>query len=266
MSNTLGGTFDGVTSIRIDSDAAGIQVLTAAADAPVDVELRDRRGLPLAAEHLDLQRHGDQLLVRVRTVRDGRWRRGRVLDARLRVTAPLAVALDVHSDAGAVKVDGRDAPVTIEAAAGAVSLDRVEGSVDVRTNAGQITMSDSHGNATLRSDAGAIRVERQHADRLELSTSAGAIDARELRVQHVHASSDVGSTNLRFEQAPASVDASCAVGAVKVSLPRAGSYRIDQQTGMLGRATIDGLASDPTSSRTVRVSSTGLGTVSVIGE
>lgn len=263
MDDKLGGTFDGIARIHVTSDAAGIQVRTAPDGAAVEVELLDRRGLPLADEHLELMQQGDLLDVNVRTVRDGRWRRGRVLDARLRITAPTGVSLDLHSDAGSVKVDGRDATVKVAAAAGAVLLDRINGAVDVTTNAGAIKVLDSHGDAKLRSDAGAIRIERQHAGTVDVKTSAGAIDASELHVDHMQASTEVGVARLRFERAPTSVDARCTVGAVEVALPR-DRYRIDSDTGLFGRAVVEGLETDPDATRTVHVAATGMGAVKVV--
>jgi hypothetical protein len=125
-------------------------------------------------------------------------------------------------------------------------------------------VSDSCGDATLRSDAGAILVERQHAGTLDLATTAGAIDARELHVEHLRSSTDVGTATLRFEQAPSSVDATCSVGSVEVALPRGDRYRIDQRTGMFGRATVEGFTSDPDATRTVRVTSSGIGRLRVV--
>ena len=263
MTGIPGGSFQDIAHVHVASDAAGIRIVTAPAGSPVTVELLDRRGLPLADEHLELSQSGDRLDVRVRTVRDSRWRRGRVLDARLRIAAPLPVSVDVQADAGAVTIDGRDAPVTIATAAGAVHVDRVDGPLEVRTNAGAIKVVDSHGDATIRSDAGAIKVERMHGDRIELVTSAGAIDARELHVDHLRASTEVGAARLRFERVPTSVDSTCSIGTIEVALPRDG-YRIATETGMFGRADIDGSMVDEASTRTVRVAATGMGAVKVV--
>jgi hypothetical protein len=247
----------GIQLVQVDSDAARICVREGEVGSPVLVELVDGKDRELP-DHLDVRREGDRLVVQVRTVREQRWRRGRSLEARLRISAAPDVALDVRTDAGALKVDGRSAPVTARASAGAVKVDRIVGALDVQTVAGAVKVSDSHGDARISTDAGAIRLERHHADAIDLRTSAGAVKATELHVDRARVATEVGGAKLEFERAPTDVDVRCAVGAIDVAVPE-DRYRIDQETGFLGRAVVEGLSSDPAATRTIRVASTGLG-------
>jgi DUF4097 and DUF4098 domain-containing protein YvlB len=254
-------TFEALESIEVDVDAAGISI-TAAEGSQTSVELVDRRGEP-QPEFLELEQDGATLRVTVRTMREGRWRnRSSKIDLRLRVATPDDVAVTLHADAGGISVEDRDADVSARAHAGGIKLVRVRAAIEASTGAGGISLSETRGEATVSSDAGAIRVSDHRGDRLELRTKVGGAKADRLEVDTFVASTQVGAMQIAFATPPTSVDVTSAVGAVSVQLPEA-EYEIEQVTGPLGRATLEGLTSTPGSARHVRIASTGVGAMKV---
>jgi DUF4097 and DUF4098 domain-containing protein YvlB len=255
-----GHTFEGVTRLEIDTDAAAVR-LDVAEGATTTVALTDRNG-NLLDELLEVTQDGEVLRAKVRVVRGGMWKRNRKIDARLAVTAPITAAATVKTNAGSVKVDRREAPVTVKANVGSVELVGVRGDVELRTDAGSIKAIDCIGSVTASSDAGAITLERQHGERIDLRASAGSITGKALEVAHLSASTDAGAIRIEHATPPVSVEASCTVGAATIELPR-DEYEIDQQVSGLGRAKLEGLESTPGATRTVRVKSNGVGSVTV---
>lgn len=255
-------TFEGVRRIEITVDAASARIEpTEGGDEATTVTLTDRRGAPLV-ELLDVHREGETLHVQVRSVRGGRWKRNRTVDARLQVVTPHDVELSVRTDAGAVKVIGREAPVRIAAHVAAVELSSIIGDVEVRNDAGSVKLHDGIGNVVATSDAGAITVQRQQGERLELRASAGSITASRLEVGTLEAHTDAGSIRASHATPPVHVEASCSVGAVTLELPQ-DAYDIDQQVTGLGRAKLEGLEHVVGAERTIRVRSKGVGSVTV---
>lgn len=250
-----------ITSVSITTDAASVDVLpTEEGDAVTSVALVERDGTPrpdlLAVAHVR-----DEARISVRSVRDGRWRRNRSIDVRLLVRTPRATTVEVESDAGAIRIEGRDAAVTVDATAGLVFLRDVHGAMRVTSSAGKVTLTETEGDAVVTGLAGAVRLDSHRGSTLSLTASAGGVKADGLVVDHVDATTEAGAIVLRFDEPPRTVDATCTVGAIKLSLPDA-SYDIDQQPGTLSRARVDGLTSVPGADRRIRVRST-VGTVTV---
>lgn len=257
---THGHSFEGVAHLDIDTDAAAVRVEVASGTATT-VVLTDRNGAPLD-ELLELTQDGDVLRAKVRTVRGGTWKRNRRIDAHLAVTAPVAAAATIRTNAGSVKVARRTAPVHVEANVGSIELTAVAADVVVRTDAGSVKVADGIGNVVVNSDAGSINVQRQQGEYVELRATAGSVTAKALEVGTLEAHTDAGSVKIEHRTPPVSVVASCSVGAVTIELPN-DDYDIEQQVGRLGRARLEGLESVPGAERTVRVRASGVGSVTV---
>lgn len=238
------GRFRNARSIEVDVDACNVTIHAGDDDGVVEVRLADRRDRT-RPDLLDVEREGDVLQVRVRARGEKRWRRNRGPDVRLAIGAPPSMPVSVRAAAGAVRVIDRSGPVHVAADAGAVKL------------------VDCTGDASVRTDAGAIKVEGHASDTLTLETSAGSVKATGARVATVRAATDVGSINLEFSEPPSDVSATCSVGSVAVVLPP-DRYRIEPAVSGLGRASVEGLQHDPTSSRVVRVAAHGLGSAKVV--
>jgi DUF4097 and DUF4098 domain-containing protein YvlB len=249
-------SYTSVEHVHVDSDAAGISI-TATDGAETSVTLEDRRG-EACDEFLDVAQDGSDLRVRVRTMREGRWRRTTNVDVRLRIVTPRDVAVTVEADAGAIRVEDRTADVVLHAKAGAVKVSDVRGRVEARTEAGAISLANTSGDAKLSSHAGAIKVVAHDGDTLELRTSVGGVKGSDLDVRTLRATSEVGASKLTFATVPDDVDVRSSVGAVSIVLPQA-EYEIDQQTGSFGRTKLEGLVSTPGAAHRVRVVSSGIG-------
>lgn len=252
---------EGITSVTITTDAASVDVIaTDAPDAATSIALVERDGTQ-RSDLLTVARVRDEARISVRTVRDGRWRRNRSIDVRLLVRTPRTAAVDVQSDAGAIRIEGRDAPVTVEATAGLVFLRDVHGDMRVTSSAGKVTLTETEGNAVVTGLAGAVRIDQHRGSRLELTASAGGVKGDGLDVEHVIAKTEAGAIVLRFDTPPTLVDAACTVGAITLALPDA-DYDIERQSGPLSRSRVDGLDHVPGAARKVRAAST-VGTVTV---
>lgn len=252
---------EGITSVTITTDAASVDVVPAEDGVDVtSIALVERDGTP-RPDLLTVAQVRDEAKISVRTVRDGRWRRARSIDVRLLVRTPRTTTVEVESDAGAIRIEGRDAAVTVTANAGLVFLRDVHGAMRVTSSAGKVTLTETEGDAVVTGLAGAVRLDRHRGATLSLTASAGGVKCDHLVVDHVDATNDAGAIVLRFDEPPKTVDATCTVGAIKLSLPDA-AYEIDQQPGTLSRARIDGLTSVPGAERKIRVRST-VGSVTV---
>ena len=257
-----GHRFGGITALEVSSDAAGIRIEAAVeGDRDTTVTLLDRRGAELD-ELLELRQEGHELHVRVRTVREGRWKRNRNVDARLTITTPLATEVVVSTDAGAVRVERREAPVRVEAHVGAIELTAVLADVDVRSDAGAVRVVDGIGSVTALSQAGAITLLRHQGERVDLRATAGSITATKLEVGELEAHTEAGAIRIEHATPPVRVNASCTVGTASIELP-VDEYEIEQHVGGLGRARIEGLESVSGAARHVRVATSGLGAVTV---
>ncbi len=250
-----------ITSVTITTDAASVDVVPAAdGETVTSIALVERDGTP-RPDLLTVAQVRDEAKISVRSVRDGRWRRNRSIDVRLLVRTPRAVSVDVESDAGAIRVEGRDAAVTVNAQAGLIFLRDVHGTMRLESSAGKITLTETEGDATVNGMAGAVRLDRHRGTKLDLRATAGGVKGDGLDVEHVTATTEAGAIVLRFDTPPTSVDATCMVGAITLALPDA-EYEIDQQSGALSRARLDGLVSVPGAERKVRVGST-VGSITV---
>lgn len=253
----------GVRRLEVDTDAAGIRIVAAPeGDDRTRVVLRDRSGTQ-RHDLLEIDQPGDLLRTRVRTVRSSRWRRDRSVDARLVVQAPRGVVVDVRTDAGAVRVEDRDADVTVVAAAGTVRISDVRGRIDARSEAGAVKLVQTRGDAIVSASAGGVRIDGHHGPELRVTTSAGGMRATGLEVGVVDARADAGAVRLQFDTPPVQVDVSCSVGTATVELPEA-SYEVVTKVGGLGRASLEGMGSIPGAERRVTVS-TELGRIRVVG-
>lgn len=252
---------EGITSVTISTDAASVDVVaTDDGDDVTAIALVERDGTP-RPDLLTVSHVRDEARISVRSVRDGRWRRNRSIDVRLHVRAPRTTPVEVESDAGAIRIEGRDAAVTVDAAAGLVFLRDVHGAMRVTSSAGKVTLTETEGDAVVTGLAGAVRLDRHRGSTLSLTASAGGVKGDGLVVDHVDATTEAGAIVLRFDEPPKTVDATCTVGAITLALPDA-AYDIDQQSGALSRTRVDGLTSVPGAERKVRVGST-VGSVTV---
>lgn len=252
---------EAITSVTITTDAASVDVVpTDDGDDVTSIALVERDGTP-RPDLLTVVQVRDEARVSVRSVRDGRWRRNRSIDVRLLVRTPRSVAVDIDSDAGAIRVEGRDAAVSVTAAAGLVFLRDVHGAMRVTSSAGKVTLTETEGDAVVTGLAGAVRLDQHRGSTLSLTASAGGVKGDGLVVDHVDATTEAGAILLRFDEPPKTVDASCTVGAITLALPDA-DYDIDQQSGALSRARLNGIESVPGADRKIRVAST-VGSVTV---
>ncbi len=246
---------DAITSVNITTDAASVDVVPAEPGVDVtSIALVERDGTP-RPDLLTVAQVRDEARISVRSGRDGRWRRNRSIDVRLLVRTPRTATVEVESDAGAIRIEGRDAAVTVNATAGLVFLRDVHGAMRVTSSAGKVTLTETEGDAVVTGLAGAVRLDSHRGSTLSLTASAGGVKGDGLVVDHVDAKTEAGAIVLRFDEPPKSVDATCTVGAIKLSLPDA-DYDIDQQPGTLSRARIEGLEHMPGADRTIRVRST----------
>lgn len=253
----------GVGRLEVDTDAAGIRIVAAPeGDDSTLVVVRDRAGTQ-RHDLLEIDQAGDLLRTRVRTVRSGRWRRNRAVDARVVVQVPRGAAVHARTDAGTVRVEDRDADVTVVATAGAVRLRGVRGRIDARSEAGAVKLVDTMGDATVTASAGAVRIDRHHGPQLHVTTAAGGVKATGLEVGTVVARADAGAVLLEFATPPVDVDVSCSVGSATVELPPE-AYEVHAKVGGLGRASIEGIDSVPGADRRVAIS-TELGRIKVVG-
>lgn len=253
----------GVGRLELDTDAAGIRVVAAPeGDERTLLVVRDRNGTQ-RHDLLETEQVGDLVRARVRTIRNGRWRRTRSVDARIVLQAPTHVAVDARTDAGSVRVEGRDADVTVVATAGAVRLSDVRGRIDARSEAGAVKLVDTRGEASVSASAGAVRVDGHHGAELRVATAAGGVKATGLEVGTVVATADAGAVKFEFRTPPVHVDVSCSVGTATVELPH-DSYELVTKVGGLGRASLEGIESVPGAERRVTIS-TELGRIKVLG-
>ncbi len=252
---------EGITSVSISTDAASVDVVpTEDGDGVTSIALVERDGTP-RPDLLTVSHVRDEARISVRSMRDGRWRRNRSIDVRLLVRTPRTATVDVESDAGAIRIEGRDAAVTVDATAGIVFLRDVHGAMRVTSSAGKVTLTETEGDAVVTGLAGAVRLDGHRGSTLSLTASAGGVKCDHLVVDHVDATNEAGAIVLRFDEPPKTVDATCTVGAIRLSLPDA-DYEIDQQPGTLSRARVEGLTSVPGADRKIRVRST-VGSVTV---
>jgi DUF4097 and DUF4098 domain-containing protein YvlB len=123
-------------------------------------------------------------------------------------------------------------------------------SVVARTNNDNVTIDGVRGAIDARSGNGRIEVRGSGTEPLSLGTDNGRVVGVELRSTEVDASSDNGTVELAFRDAPDRVRATTDNGSVRVTLPDdGGAYLVDVDTDN-GSASAP-IRTDPNATRTI---------------
>jgi hypothetical protein len=179
----------------------------------------------------------EEITVRAR-ISDGLRRTGhdeRLVDGRLVLEGTCPIFLStfcaVHYD---VQVP-RDLDVVAHLDSGRLEVVGVHGSVEAASDNGSVAVTDVVGDIAIHSDNGSLEGE--------------GLDA-----ETVTASSDNGSIDLGFAEAPTTVTAESDNGSVELRLPEvAGGYLVDMDTD--NGSTDLGVATDPGSTRRITATS-----------
>jgi hypothetical protein len=123
-------------------------------------------------------------------------------------------------------------------------------SVVARTNNDDVTVDGVRGAIDARSGNGRIEVRGSGSEALRLGTDNGRVVGLDLHASDVHASSDNGTVELSFREAPDHVRASTDNGSVRVAIPDdGGSYLVEVDTDN-GSASAP-IRTDPNATRTI---------------
>lgn len=164
----------------------------------------------------------------------------------LAVPATLA-AIDVDISGGGVTVDGGGIATGDLAGLG--------GQATIRTSGGGIHITGGDLDVAADTSGGGITVAGAGGT-LDLDTSGGGVDVRDGRSRTVRADSSGGGVRIEMVVEPDEVVASSSGGGVTVLVPRGQAlYAVDTRSD--GGSDRVGVRTDPTSSRTITVHSSG---------
>jgi len=121
--------------------------------------------------------------------------------ARLVVSIPPWMPLEVESPFSDVTIEGPDGPVEVTAMMGNVKVRGGGSPIRIRAMTGRIELAGGGGRVSLESSTGRIRV-RETAGDLRVETTSGDIDLEELAAEDVEAVSIDGDITLRGGLAP----------------------------------------------------------------
>ena len=125
--------------------------------------------------------------------------------------------------------------------------------VRARSGGGSISVRDVEGAVDIYSSVGRVRADRL-GGALRIASSAGSVDASNLRSPTVDANTSAGSVRVSFTAAPGSVRATSDAGSVTVTVPEdATVYRVEAETSV--GSTRVRVRTDPTSPRSITVNS-----------
>jgi hypothetical protein len=119
------------------------------------------------------------------------------------------------------RVDGTTLYIDVDGCGKTVRRDRCDVSFDIRVPGSTAV--------EVKLTAGAVDVRDLSGD-LKVETTAGAIDATNLRSRHVDVRTRAGEVTLEHRVAPAQTSARSEAGAVTVRLPGVESYAVDATT------------------------------------
>jgi len=171
---------DGIVSIE---NLAGSVVITGWDENKVLVE----GTLGDGADKVKVEKDGDEVTVEVVLPRRAR----NVDDTDLVIRVPRKSSLDIETVSARVEVEGVDGMLDVETVSGAVDLGGVD-IAEVESVSGRIAVEKSTRSVEAESVSGEI-VMRQLAGRLSASTTSGAIDVDESKLEVVECETVSGS-------------------------------------------------------------------------
>ena len=160
-----------------------------------------------------------------------------------RVVLPAAVAVEIRTGAGDVRVSNVAGPLEANTGAGDVAVTDVAGAVTLDTGSGDIALGGATGAVAATTGSGDITADALAAGVVQVDTGAG----------------DVA---LRVTASIASIDAESGAGDVELRVP-AGPYALDAGAGS-GDVEVLGVTDDPAAAPLCARS--GAGDVRVVGE
>jgi hypothetical protein len=167
---------------------------------------------------------------------------------------PKATATSVRTRSAPVTVQDLNGPVEVTTRSGQVTVQQVAAPVRVDTGSGGITLADLRGDLVARTVSAPIDL-RDINGRVDLASESGAITANEQFLEAFLARTRSGWVTAIFATPPGRVDVRSASGEVILQLP-AGHYRFDLHAPA-GRVRLDGVASDPSATRTISITTGG---------
>jgi hypothetical protein len=187
------------------SDVTANERVEARSEVVVDVDNAEVRLLPSADDDVHVRMtgyqwgHDPQLVAGTSgdsTIIEGGCRGGWFGICRITLTVSLPAEL----------------PLVVDSTNGAITVEDLAGPLSLSTNNGAVRVSDSSGEIEASTSNGAVTVEDSASPRVAASTSNGRIE-------------------LRFDEAPVTVDARTSNGGVSIGVPVDGyEYRVDVET------------------------------------
>jgi hypothetical protein len=119
---------------------------------------------------VDIRRSEDGVDVRATAPAPGgrRW-------VKLDVSVPRTSVLRVHTQGGAVRVEGVGGPVTASTQGGAIRVDGAAGLAHLDTMGGSVTVSNHQGAVTARTKGGGVKLGGKLAGEVDAETMGGSI-------------------------------------------------------------------------------------------
>jgi hypothetical protein len=144
--------------------------------------------------------------------------------------------LDITTLSGDVTAQHIAAPVRVDTSTGKMILDDLQGDLVAKTVSAPIQLHDIRGQIRLISESGSI-------------TGAGWV------TRALDAQTATGWVTAEFGTPPGRIDIRSVSGQVTLSVP-AGHYRLELEAPA-GQITVNGIVDDPTSTRTIKISTGG---------
>ena len=149
----------------------------AGSSGTVRVAVRGRSFLPAPA--LEIERHGDDVYVEVRSAPFSKWLSVWAWrHAQLEVSVPARYSVDVQTCGGRVEIRGVGGEVDARSQRGHLVFRDVHGPIDARTSAGSIDVSRCRGDVALATSRGSIEIQ-DVAGEVSAHTRAGRILVRD---------------------------------------------------------------------------------------
>jgi DUF4097 and DUF4098 domain-containing protein YvlB len=215
----------GVKRLRVETDSGTIAV-EAGAGPSIRIHAETTAQGPYPAETLRrwagqtrtlTTRTGDQLAVQPERPAD--TPPDLSLSVSYSVKVPAAMALDLHSQLGAIAARGTTGDVVAESASGRITLSAVRGTLQLRSTAGEIQASEIDGAVRATTTSGGVTLRRIRGP-AEAASQLGAIEAAEI-TGALRVATDSGG--VRARDVGGGVRAKSETGAVEASEIRGGA-------------------------------------------
>ena len=203
--STVRGTVDVVAGTPGRVVVQGTVTVRVGWDVPANAVEIARR----VAERPPIEQTGTT--IRLRPPADAVERRA--VTVAYRVSVPPDTRAIIHSESGAVTVEGLAAPVEVRTQSSTIDLARIRSAVSVTTGSGAVTVSSVSGAVAVTTSSSGIEAADVQGD-LRIRTASGAVEARMSGPGHVDV--ETGSSGITVTGAAGGLVATTRSGRVRV--------------------------------------------------